>query len=259
MEHRFMADLTQAIGTVRVDPSGVVPRLWDMALGDDGPSLSDWVSRHATRGHVRELAIHRSAYQLKEADPHTWAIPHLRGEAKAALVAIQGDEYGNGRSADMHSSLFANTMAELGLDPLPNRYIDRIPGVTLATTNLISLLGLHRSHRGALVGHLALFEMTSAKPMARYARALEHLGVSRAGTAFYRVHADVDLVHQTVATDQMVAGLLEDEPDLARDVVFGAAALCVVEARFTRHVLRRWANGETSLRSVATGEPRTPG
>src|SRR3712207_8445227 len=39
----------------------------------------------------------RSIYTLKEADPHSWAIPRLTGRAKAALVEIQSDEYGEGR------------------------------------------------------------------------------------------------------------------------------------------------------------------
>ena len=30
----------------------------------------------------REIAVHRSGYQLKEADPHTWAIPRLNGSGQ---------------------------------------------------------------------------------------------------------------------------------------------------------------------------------
>ena len=45
-----------------------------------------------------EFVVHRSAYQLKEADPHSWAIPRLSGPPKAALVEIQADEYGGGRA-----------------------------------------------------------------------------------------------------------------------------------------------------------------
>ena len=35
-----------------------------------------------------EFAVHRSAYQLKEADPHSWAIPRLAGDAKTALGEV---------------------------------------------------------------------------------------------------------------------------------------------------------------------------
>jgi hypothetical protein len=138
-------------------------------------------------------------------------------------------------------------MEELGLDPTYGAYLDRIPGVTLATVNLISLFGLHRRWRGALVGHLAVFEMTSVGPMGRYSRALSRLGVGAAGRRFYDVHVVADAHHQTVASDGMAAALAAAEPDLTGDIVFGAAAVMAVEARFAAHVLRTWAQGRSSL------------
>ena len=99
---------------------------------------------------MREFAIHRSLYQRKEADPHTFAIPRVSGPAKAALVEIQFDEYGSGVLEDMHSELFADTMRALDLDPTYGAYLDVVPAVTLATTNLVSMFGLHRRWRGAL-------------------------------------------------------------------------------------------------------------
>jgi hypothetical protein len=59
---------------------------------DDALSLSAYMERSASLEQFRELLIHRSAYQLKEADPHSWAIPRLQGPAKAALVEVQADE-----------------------------------------------------------------------------------------------------------------------------------------------------------------------
>ena len=140
---------------------GAAPEEMDLALraiadADDAPSLSSYMEREGTREQVREFLVHRSAYQLKEADPHSWALPRLRGAPKAALVEIQADEYGGGRAERVHAHLFARAMEALGLDSDLRRVPRRIPGVTLATVNLMSLLGLHRRRRGAIVGHLAL-------------------------------------------------------------------------------------------------------
>ncbi len=229
------------------DSSDIEGQLWSLVSGAQGRSLSAHVAAEATLDQVRELAVHRSAYQLKEADPHTWAIPRLAGAAKAALVEIQADEYGGGREADMHSSLFAVTMAELGLDSGYGVYLDRLPGFTLATVNLVSLLGLHRRLRGALVGHLAVFEMTSVVPMGRYSQALDRLGVGEASRRFYDVHVLADVHHQHLAVHQMAARLGTDEPALVPDILFGARAVMAVESRFTCEVLDRWATGDTSL------------
>ena len=86
------------------------------------------------------------------------------------MVEIQADEYGGGRAERMHAALFARAMDALGLDSRYGAYVDHLPAVTLATVNLMSLFGLHRRLRGAIVGHLALFEMTSSIPNRRYAQ-----------------------------------------------------------------------------------------
>ena len=70
----------------------------------------------------------------------------------------------------MHAALFAARWTRSGLDSRYGAYVDHLPAVTLATVNLMSLFGLHRRLRGAIVGHLALFEMTSSIPNRRYAQ-----------------------------------------------------------------------------------------
>ncbi len=247
LEARFIASLLRHIDHEVIDPSAVGDELQAMATRDSGPSVSAYMQEHGTLEQMREFAIHRSAYQLKEADPHTWAIPRLRGRAKAALVEIQRGEYGDGRPEGVHATLFANTMRALGLNPAYGQYLDLIPGITLATVNLISLFGLHRRWRGALVGHLALFEMCSVVPMERYAATLRRLGIDD-GTEFYDAHVIADAVHEVVALDDMASALAAEEPALASDIVLGARALAFVEGVFARSLLDAWAEGRTSLR-----------
>jgi hypothetical protein len=229
-----------------VAPAEVPDVLWQLTRGK-GFSLSGWLLQHGTWFHAREISVHRSGYQLKEADPHTWAIPRLNGRAKAALMMIQSDEYGGGTEASMHSSLFADAMTSLGLDATYGAYLDRLPAVTLATTNLISMFGLHRRLRGALVGHLASFEMNSVGPMARYSAWLESLGVPASGRRFYDVHVEADEDHQYIAVNDVVGGLLEAEPNQAGAVLFGARAVELVERVFADHVVSAWRDNRTSL------------
>jgi hypothetical protein len=221
-----------------------LPRLID---SHDGPAVSSYLMEHGTLQQARELAIHRSAYQLKEADPHTWGIPRLRGEPKAAFVRIQADEYGDGRAPDMHNVLFADTMVALGLDPAYGAYLDRLPGVTLATGNLITMFGLHRRLRGALVGHLAVFEMTSVVPMSRYSRALRRLGVGRSGRRFYDVHVEADAIHEKIGLHDLAGAFVRQEPEQVSEVWFGARALMDVEARFAAHIVSSWDGERSSL------------
>jgi hypothetical protein len=233
-------------GPVRL-AEDVPSRLHELLATADGPSLSTYMAEEATLEQLLEFTVHRSAYQLKEADPHSWALPRLSGAAKAALVEIQADEYGQGVQKDMHSELFALSMREVGLDDRYGAYLDLVPGPTLATVNLVSLFGLHRRWRGALVGHLAVFEMTSVEPMGRYSVALRRHGFGPWARLFYDTHVVADAHHQSVAARSLAGGLARDEPELAGDILFGAQAITAVEARFTAHLLSSWRSGRTSL------------
>jgi len=250
LERALEDRLAEVIGPapLGVSPAATVMALRDLAGADGGPSLSTHVEERGTLTELRELAIHRSAYQLKEADPHTWGIPRLTGGSKAALVDIQYGEYGDGQPQRMHATLFATTMRDLGLDDRYGAYLDRLPGITLTTTNVISMFGLHRRRRGALLGHLALFEMCSVVPMGRYARAFRRLGLPERAIAFYDEHVIADERHQHVAIEDLVCGLLRLEPELGGDIIHGARTLAAVEAAFADQVLDAWARGTTSLR-----------
>jgi hypothetical protein len=250
-EERFETELRDAVGPPDSAPAAdeMDVALREIAMADEGgPSVSQFVERAATREQLIEFVVHRSAYQLKEADPHSWALPRLWGPPKAALVEIQADEYGGGRPDRIHAALFARTMEAVGLDPTYGAYLDRIPAAMLATVNLMSLFGLHRSWRGAIVGHLALFEMTSSVPSRRYASGLQRLGFGDDATAFFDVHVTADAVHESIAAVDLAGGLARQEPALGPDILWGARALAAVERRWGHHVLDRWQRGATSLR-----------
>ena len=233
------------------------PEEMDLALraiaeAEEGPSLSRHVEREADLEQVIEFLVHRSAYQLKEADPHSWALPRLSGPPKAALVEIQADEYGGGRPERIHATMFARSMEALGLDSEPGAYLDAIPAITLATVNLMSMLGLHRRWRGAIVGHLALFEMTSSIPNRRYATGLRRLGLGEQATAFFDEHVEADAVHENIAAVDLAGGLVRQNPGLGPTILWGARALAALDARWARQVLDDWELGRSSLRAPLT-------
>src|SRR4051812_45650935 len=250
LEADFEAALVAAVPRPDAEPN---PDDMDVALraiadSDDGPSLSRHLERAGTLEQFHEFAVHRSAYQLKEADPHSWALPRLSGPPKAALVEIQADEYGGGRAERIHAELFARAMRALGLDDEYGAYLEHLPAITLATVNLMSYLGLHRRRRGAIVGHLALFEMTSSVPNRRYATGLRRLGLGEDATAFFDEHVEADAVHEAIAAVDLAGGLVRQQPELCADVLWGARALVVVDARWAAHLLDAWHHGRRSLR-----------
>jgi hypothetical protein len=252
IEEEFEARLREGAGSIpEVEPraQSVAEALFDMARDDGGPSVARFIARHSTLEQAREFLVHKSVYQLKEADPYTWAIPRLNGRAKSALVEIQADEYGGGRVGQMHSELFARTMEGLGMDSSFGAYIDLVPAISLASVNAMSLFGLHRSFRGAMVGHLAIYEMTSSIPNAQFARGFRRLGFDAPVTDYFDEHVEADAFHEQIAGRDLAGGLIEDDPGMAGNVFFGAAAVCFLDGLVGRWQLDAWEYGNSSLRA----------
>ncbi|MHA7240553.1 iron-containing redox enzyme family protein [Arthrobacter sp. TMS1-12-1] len=256
VRHRIEAAFEQrvrdetAVGTLPAPTSDAVcAQLFRMTGEDGGPSMSRFVAKTASDDQLREFLVHKSINQLREADPHTFAIPRLAGRAKAAMVEIQADEYGNGMPARMHSALFARTMRELGMDDAYGSYLDAVPAITLAVNNLMSLFGLHRRLRGAIVGHLTAYEMTSSQPNRLYSRGFKRHGYGPDATEYFDEHVAADAVHEQIAGRDMAGGLVESDPQLLEDVLFGAAAGLAIDTLMTVHIMEAWESGRSSLRT----------
>ncbi|MCM4080230.1 iron-containing redox enzyme family protein [Paractinoplanes hotanensis] len=252
-ENRFLGFLYDLVGEPgeHVDPARVPDELARIVEEDDGPGLSGYLRGRATYEQFREFVTHRSVYHLREADPHSWALPRLGGRAKAALVEIQTDEYGGGAEPRMHQELFKRTMSWFDLDLSYGGYVDSVGAPTLAVNNLMSLFGLHRARRGMILGHLAAFEMTSSLPNRSYANGLRRLGGDADATAFYDEHVEADAVHEQIAAHDLCGSFAAAEPRRAGDVLFGARCALAVDSLWAGSILDAWQNGRTSLRTRA--------
>ncbi|MFI9586097.1 iron-containing redox enzyme family protein [Streptomyces sp. NPDC052236] len=246
MERRFLA-------TLRADAhrhASVDDALQEILVEPVKPSgISEFLKGEGKLWQLREYAAQRSLYHLKEADPHAWVIPRLRGRAKAAMAAVEFDEFGAGRAERVHALLYAKLMADLGLDTTYGRYLDAACAEMLMSVNLMSLFGLHRSLRGALVGHFAAVEVTSSAGARRMAQAMQRAGAGPAAVHFYTEHVRADAVHEQIVRRDVIGGLLEEDPGLEGDVTFGIDATGWAEDRLGARLLTAWRQGLSSLRT----------
>lgn len=261
LEGAFEAAVRMQVGSLTV-PAPRAPEvadaLFEMTKPTSGPSLSRYLARHADVTQAREYLVQHSIYTLREADAHSWVIPRLTGRAKAALLEIQADEYGGGSHERMHQVMYARTLRAAGLDDTYGRYIDAVPAITLAAFNLMTMFGMNRRLRGAAVGHLAAFEMTSSIPCRFVAEGLRRLGFDDVVAAYYDEHVEADAVHEQIAGRDLAGSLAEDEPELVSDIMFGAAACLAVEGWAGDRILERWQTEESSLRDSGVARAIDP-
>jgi hypothetical protein len=102
-----------------------------------------------------------------------------------------------------------------------------------------------------MVGHFAAAEITTAPAAARMVKAIDRLGAG--DPHFFAEHVEADAVHEQILRHDVVGDLLEREPHLAEDVVFGVRATEFLEGRFSDHVLSSWREGRSSLRRPLDG------
>ena len=177
---------------------------------------------------LRELFVHRSAsYSHDGRSEHDYRRP--RGDGSAPPDA------------------FAATLIALGLDPSLGSYVEMMPGVTLAMANLHSMFEVHHRWRGALIGQLAVQEMTAGGRTEKWGDALDRFGVVHSSTGHPSGDANFDARYAALARDHLVSGLLGADPELEGDVLFGAEATLMLDQNFCDHLLSAWTHRRSSL------------
>ena len=224
----------------RPDPDRIADQVFELVRSAPSSGMAAFLQRDAEVVHLSTYLRRRSLYHLKESDAQSFLLPRVQGAAKTALAEIQYDEYGAGRPERLHQALFAAALRSMGLDDTWGAYVSDADPLTLASDNVISLFGLHRRLRGAAAGHLAAFEATSSVPCRRILQGVRRLGLPEAVADYYDEHVEADAVHEQVAVRGLCGRLVEQEPDLAADVLLGAAACLVVDRLAGEQLLADW-------------------
>lgn len=240
LERGFEAELRDRMPQLTITGS-FADGFFELVSNHEGPSLAAFVHRHATTDQTLEILRMRSIYHLKESDPTSWVVPRLTTTPKAALMELQYDEYGCGDPNRLHSELFARGLEACGLRAEYGAYIDDVSLEVLEENNAMSLFGLNRRLRGAALGHLAAFEATSSLPSRRMAQGLSRLDLPQPMIDYYDEHVEADAVHEQLAVRTICGALLEEEPALLPDVLFGAFTCLDLEDRFALHMLEAMA------------------
>lgn len=243
---RAVRALVRDQAAAQLDAVGDDPAEWTVRTlvrltASEGPSeVSTFLQRRATRGEFRSYLAERAVYHLRESDPQSFVLPRITGAAKVALAELQYDEYGGGRPDRLHQALFARALASLEMPTDLAPYIAAATGATLASVNVMSLFALNRRLRGAAMGHLAAFEATSSLPCGRILRGARRLELPEAVQDYYSEHVEADAVHEQLAIRTICGSLVEAEPALAEDVVFGALACLTVDGLAGETMLQQW-------------------
>lgn len=238
-------------------PAEFAAWLSDLALerelpGDPPTGMPQLLDEQATLEQMKEIVAARSLFFLKEPDPWAMVIPSLHGKAKAGLLDLLLDEYGWGRYDQMHSTIYEELMAELGMETGYDAYLDRVPWQYLATVNLQHMYARHRRLCHRMYGYVYLIEADSPRAMQHYLKAWSRLGLggNERVTKFYELHVTADQGHQDVALNEVIVPVLEQQPEAGPEIARGVLEGRVVEHAYGAHLHAAFTAGRSSLREV---------
>ncbi len=214
----------------------------ELALGDHPAESGQWsgyVSEQASLEQMKRIVAQRSLFFLREPDPWIYAVPTLRGVAKAGLIDLLLDEYGWGKLEHMHSSVYARMMRALRLDDVRDHYELDAGASCLAAMNHQWMCALGSGRSRQLIGVIYLTEASSPDAMRAYLAGWERLGVSDPDVLeFYELHVEADENHRAVALEEVVLPLCETEgPQAAREIAKGIFDARMLEADFAESEL----------------------
>lgn len=233
----------------------LVRTLFDLPRAEftEAPSIASFARREMSHQQWREMLILKSAYQLKEGDPHTFAIPRLPDEAKLPLLEIQFDEYGNGRLSDQHSRIFAEAMRSVELSDRYGDYCDAWPCEVLAANTALGWWASRREWVGAVAGHLAFIETTSSLPCQEYVAGARRLKLPEQAHRYFGEHVEADAAHEQIAIRQMCTAVAAADPAGTEKVLYGFLSGLYLEGRVAQAAVGAWRDSRSALLQPAVG------
>jgi hypothetical protein len=171
-------------------------------------------------GYRHLLAI-TSLDGLVEASRMSRIIGGASNEIQATLIRVLLEEYGNGRFCRKHSTFFANMMAELNLDTVPESYFELVPWEILAAINHNFLLTECKRHFLRYNGGLTYFEIVGPSIYTDYLKAAQRLECSEGAMGYWELHIREDERHGQWMLNDVALPLVEQYPQDAWELLLG--------------------------------------
>ncbi len=202
------------------DPKGFVA--WFEALKEHGPGQGDplfpWLSRTATYEQMRWFLEQEVAGEAGFDDLVAMAQVKISTRAKLELARNYWDELGRGREAGMHGPMLGALAREFQIVPKDETTVWE----ALALGNLMVAFAANRRYAFHALGALGVIELTAPGRAALVTKGLKRLGVSNEGRTYFALHSTLDIKHSEAWNREVLAPLVEENPDVAQGLAEGA-------------------------------------
>ncbi|HYQ40781.1 MAG TPA: iron-containing redox enzyme family protein [Polyangiaceae bacterium] len=244
IEHRFVEaerrEVASLAAKVHHDPSKFVR--WFESLEQEGPGQHDplfpWLAAHASYDQMCWFLSQEVAGEAGFEDLVALTQVKLPERAKLEMARNYWDEMGQGSAAGMHGPMLSRLARALGL-----RDTDETVWESLALGNLMVALAMDRHYAYQSVGALGVIELTAPGRAKLVNAGLKRLGVPGMVRQYFALHATLDVRHSAAWNAEVLAPLVEQNPEAAHCIAEGALLRLRAGARcFERYRRELWSS-----------------
>lgn len=154
---------------------------------------------------------------------------------KLELAANYWDEMGNGAQARVHTVMFDEALNEVGATP---QYIEKnLSASALECGNLSALLALRKPLVYRAIGSFAVTEFLFPRRCSQLLEAWQRNALSAHGIEYHREHIGIDARHASGFFRNVIIPLVEDKPEIAPEVYWGALARLNSSQRYLDEIM----------------------
>ena len=196
---------------------------WFESLRETGPGQNDplfpWLAKHVNESQMRWFIQQELAGEAGFDDLVALTQLRMPAQAKLEMARNYWDEMGRGSEQGMHGTMLDATVRELDIS---ENTADNAVWEALALGNLLLAAAFNRRYAYHSVGALGAVELTAPTRSVWVAKALQKLNISKSGSLYFRIHSTVDIRHSKDWNREVIATLVDGNPDVAQAIAEGA-------------------------------------
>lgn len=252
LEHDFLEHERQlvAVRAAQAPHEPAAFAAWFDALKESGPGqfdpLFEFLAERATLAQLRWFIQQEVAGEAGFDDLVALTQVRMPERAKLELARNYWDEMGRGKSGAMHGPMLATVARILEVDGSDS---DAIVPESQALCNVLVGLSYNRRYAFHALGALGAIELTAPTRAVKVVQAFDRLGIDRAASHYFRLHAVVDLAHAQTWRDEVLIPVVTERPEVARFIAEGALMRLQAGARTYERYRREFGLADHALQA----------
>ncbi|MFY4722109.1 iron-containing redox enzyme family protein [Streptomyces sp. LaBMicrA B280] len=227
LENAMMADLRARIdqrelASAPQDPEEFLPWYRNFISNhkaSNHPFYRDFLENRASIEDIRFYLAQETSLDPRFDDILSLLTVGTDGSEKMELVTNLWDELGNGNTNDVHTSVFAKTLADAGVS---KEFIDtNIMLESVICGNVSAALALSRRHCYKAFGYFGVTEYLTPRRFRSYMVGCKRLGMPKSAYVYHDQHIQIDARHGPSWFKNILLPAISREPRCAVDIALG--------------------------------------